>query len=460
MKIVVLSGSPKGKKSITLKYVEYLMKKFPAVEFSVHHVSQKIKKIEKDEATFQTIIDDVRSADGIIWVFPVYVYLVPSAYKRFVELISERGFSEAFAGKYAAVISTSIHFFDNVAHNYLHAVIDDLNMHYVNYYSAAMDDLLDENHRAQLESFMSVFLSAIEKQIPTVKAFLPVRTLNFTYEPSAQKHSVDLKGKKLLLITDAAQGSNLQRMQDRFLGLLKGGEVEVLCLHDIKMLGGCLGCCKCAFDNICAYGDKDDIKEIYEQKIPRTDIIIYAATIVDRFFSATWKCFFERRFMKTHQPLLTGKQIGALVSGPLNDVGNLRMFLEAEAQVGEANLAGIVCDEVADSMRLDDLIDQFAENLVALSDRQYVANRTYIGVGGTKIFRDEIWGKLRFVFQADHRYFKSHGVYDFPQKDYKARIRNFFMMRLLSIGKIREKTRNDLVNIMVEPYQKLIDEMK
>ena len=153
-------------------------------------------------------------------------------------------------------------------------------------------------------------------------------------------------------------------------------------------------------------------------------------------------------------------QIGALVSGPLNDVGNLRMFLEAEAQVGEANLAGIVCDEVADSMRLDDLIDQFAENLVALSDRQYVANRTYIGVGGTKIFRDEIWGKLRFVFQADHRYFKSHGVYDFPQKDYKARIRNFFMMRLLSIGKIREKTRNDLVNIMVEPYQKLIDEMK
>jgi hypothetical protein len=51
-------------------------------------------------------------------------------YKRFIELITERGVQDAFAGKYTATLSTSIHFYDHTAHNYMHAVCDDLNMKY------------------------------------------------------------------------------------------------------------------------------------------------------------------------------------------------------------------------------------------------------------------------------------------------------------------------------------------
>ena len=63
MKITVLNGSPKGDLSVTLQYLKYVQKKYPELELNVHHISQKIKSIEKKEAAFNKIIDDVRSAD-------------------------------------------------------------------------------------------------------------------------------------------------------------------------------------------------------------------------------------------------------------------------------------------------------------------------------------------------------------------------------------------------------------
>jgi hypothetical protein len=53
MKIVVLNGSPKGEASITLQYVAFLQKHFFQHEFIIFHVSQYIKKIEKDPEAFQ-----------------------------------------------------------------------------------------------------------------------------------------------------------------------------------------------------------------------------------------------------------------------------------------------------------------------------------------------------------------------------------------------------------------------
>ena len=59
MKIVVLNGSPKGKLSITLQYAYFIEKKFPQHEMKVFHVSQHIRKLERDETAFQEIINEV-----------------------------------------------------------------------------------------------------------------------------------------------------------------------------------------------------------------------------------------------------------------------------------------------------------------------------------------------------------------------------------------------------------------
>ena len=134
MKIMVLNGSPKGSVSVTMQYVAYMQKKFPAHEYRIFNVALDIRKIEKDDAVFGGIIDAVRTADLVLWAFPLYFMLVPSQYKRFIELVFERHAEEAFSGKYTASLSTSIHFFDYTAHAYVHAICDDLGMRYGGFY--------------------------------------------------------------------------------------------------------------------------------------------------------------------------------------------------------------------------------------------------------------------------------------------------------------------------------------
>jgi multimeric flavodoxin WrbA len=117
MNISVLNGSPKGDLSVTMQYVKFIEKKFDGHNFNYINISQKIVKIESDEIHFNELIAEIDKSDLVIWGVPLYVCLVPSQYKRFIELIRERGVEDKFAGKYAAVITTSIHFFDNTAHN-------------------------------------------------------------------------------------------------------------------------------------------------------------------------------------------------------------------------------------------------------------------------------------------------------------------------------------------------------
>jgi len=128
MKIIVLNGSPKGEESITLHYAKFIQKKYPNHEYEIENISQQIKQIEKNESVFNKIIEKTKQADAVLWTVPLYVYLVPAQYKRFIELIFERKAQDAFKDKYTAVITTSIHFYDHTAHNYMRAICEDLKM--------------------------------------------------------------------------------------------------------------------------------------------------------------------------------------------------------------------------------------------------------------------------------------------------------------------------------------------
>ncbi|MBD3189560.1 MAG: hypothetical protein GF308_02900 [Candidatus Heimdallarchaeota archaeon] len=100
LKIVVLNGSPKGPRSVTQQYVKYIQTIFPEHDYKYIPIAQKIPAIEKNSERFNEIIEAIQDADGIIWAFPVYYLLVNSNYKRFIELIFERGVEKAFLGKY------------------------------------------------------------------------------------------------------------------------------------------------------------------------------------------------------------------------------------------------------------------------------------------------------------------------------------------------------------------------
>ncbi len=467
MKITVLNGSPKGDASVTMQYVNFLRKKFPENGFVFHNAAQRIRKLEKDEKAFREIMDDIQSSDIVFWAFPLYYCLVCSQYKRFIELIFERGAQECFRGKYAAGLSTSIHFFDHTAHNYIHAICDDLDMRYAGFYSAAMYDLLKKDERRRLTSFMTDLLAVAGRQAPTMKVYRPLERSTFRYipeNPLQGSELQDLKGKKILIVTDIATDErprdaadeNLRAMVRYFGSCFRNG-AEIVNLNEIDIGGGCLGCIKCGYNNECAWLGKDGFHEFFEAKVKASDVLIVAGSIVDRYFSSRWKMFFDRSFYNTHKPVFQGKQFGYIISGPVAQLPDLREILAATAEQMNANLAGIVSDEPGDSAAVDNLLQELARRTCEFARLEYIMPKTYLGVGARKLFRDEIWGPLRFAFRADHIYYKQHGWYDFPQKDYRARLRSFVMGALMKIPTIRKDIQKRFTEEMVKPLQHVVE---
>ena len=112
MKITVLNGSPKGKNSITLQTVNYLSLLYPEHEFDIFHVGQMIGVYEKDPAM---VFDSLKSADLILFSYPVYTFIAPSQLHRFIHLMKNSDLD--LTGKYATQFTTSKHFYDSTAHN-------------------------------------------------------------------------------------------------------------------------------------------------------------------------------------------------------------------------------------------------------------------------------------------------------------------------------------------------------
>lgn len=458
MKIAVLNGSPKGNISVTMQYVHFIQKKFPQHELKIFNISQEIRKIERDEKAFQGIIDEVRLSDGVLWAFPLYYLHVPSQYKRFIELISERGVQDAFKGKYAASLSTSINFYDHTAHNYMNAICDDLDMRYVDSFSPHMYDLLKEEGRAKLLLFAKHFLEAIENNVPTSKNFKPVTHTEFDYVPGDVDKKIDIGEKKAVIVTDSEDDqTNLGRMIERFRASFSR-EVEVINLHDVDIKGGCLGCLQCAYDNECSYGDKDEYMEFYKTKVRTADVLVFAGTIQDRYLSSRWKMYFDRSFFNGHIPTLAGKQIGFIVSGPLSQIPNLRQIFEAYVEIQGANLVDFVTDESENSSEIDALVHSLAERLIRFAYESYIRPATFLAVGGMILFRDAIWGPLRFPFQADHKFYRRHRLYDFPQKHYRTRITNGILMLLTKIPSMRREIYLKRMKAeLIKPFEKLIE---
>jgi multimeric flavodoxin WrbA len=457
MKIIVLAGSPKGLVSVTLQYVLFIQKRFAEHDFQIIDICEEHEKIEHDEAAFRKIMDDVRGADGVLWAYPVTTFLVHAYYKRFIELIFAREEQDAFRGKYAAVLTTSIHFFDHTSHNYMHAICDDLGMNYVGSYSARVYDMLEEEEKRRLMLFVRSLLNAIDEQMPTVRAFDPVQGHTFDYVPSQASGKLDLGDKRLVILTDGDRaGTNLDRMVDRLNGRFAGA-TEVVNLHDIAIRYGCDGCFQCGADGVCVYRDADDIHDLYMSKLTTADIVVMAGTIEDRYLSHRWKLFFDRGFFRPLIPWFPGKQLAFVVSGPLKQLPNLRQILEGYTEFHQGNLVDIVTDESEDSESIDKMLDSLSRRLDFCAREGYVRPQTFLGIGGTRIFRDDTYGMLRPVFQVAHRYYRKHGIYDFPQKSFGTMFLAIGGMVMTNIPGVRKKFFQTIKSELVKCLQKEVE---
>lgn len=459
MKIIVLNGSPKGPVSVTMQYVRYIAKRHPEHELKVFHVAQRVHGLEKDLERFDEIVHEVRSADGVLWAFPLYFLLVSSQYKRFIELLWERKAADAFQGRYTAALSTSINFYDNSAHAYIRGITEDLDMKYLGFYSANMNDLMKAEERRRLELFADNLFAGITHQAATSRMYQPLqhRPVSLPLQPA--KHRVSTGRKKVAVLTDAQpHQDSLLAMIARFTGSLDG-EVQVYNLHELDIKGGCMGCLRCGFDNRCAYTGKDGFTDFYNSTLRQADVIVFAGAVVDRQLSWKWRQFFDRSFFNGHTPSLVGKQIAFLVSGPLSQLPELRQVYEAWIEIQQSNLVGFVSDEANGGSGIEERLDTLAAQLIRQAQSGYIRPQTFLGIAGMKVFRDDIWGGLRIVFRADHKAYKRLGVYDFPQKKIGRRILVQLGWFATGLPGIRKRFPGMIKQQMIQPYQKVLQKV-
>ncbi len=446
MKILILNGSPKGEYSITLQTVRYLELLHPEHTFEVLHVGQRIKALEKD---FSPALEAVEKADLLLFSYPVYTFIAPCQLHRFVELLKASGVS--LQGRFATQLTTSKHFYDVTAHRYIQDNCQDMGMKFINGLSADMDDLLTEKGQKEAEEFFRYVCWSMSQDI-----FVPV-SVNTSAPKKLPVDAVETavadKQGDVVIVTDCEQeNKQLQNMIARFQAVLPY-KTRIVNIREYPFRGGCLGCFNCAVSGKCIYTDNFD--EFLRNEIQTAQSIIYAFSIKDHSMGAAFKQYDDRQFCNGHRTVTMGMPMGYIVSGNYSEEFNLQMIIEGRAQVGNNFLAGVATDETNPNQE----IDRLASTLVYALENSYVPPQNFYGIGGMKIFRDLIW-LMQGMMKADHKFYKKHGQYDFPQKKRGTMWKMYLVGALLANPKLKAKVGNKMNEGMIAPYKKVLEGAK
>ena len=444
MNILILNGSPSGKNSITLCTVRFIKKHFPNHAYKVLHVGQQIRKMENEPDTWKK---PMQKADLILFCYPVYTFLVPSQLHRFIELMKESGID--FSDKYATQISTSKHFYDITAHRFIEENCADMGLKVIKGLSADMEDLLNESGRKDAIAYFKYVLWNIKcgysETIPVNKGKISLKSADLSVE------KIDAPApKRIVIVADYTHSvkNRLQSMCERLKSLLPC-KTEIINIQEFPFTGGCLGCFHCASSGKCIY--KDGFDSYLREHIQSADAIVYAYTIKDHSMGYRFKVFDDRQFCNGHRTVTMGRPVAYLVDGNLDAEENLKILMEARAQVGGNTLAGVACNRHDPNGE----IDKLAATLCYTIAEGYLPPKNFYGVGGMKIFRDLIW-QMQGMMREDHKFYKEHGFYDFPQKERGKMLALYLVGAMMKNPKLQKKLNGKMTDGMLMPYKKAL----
>ena len=446
MNILVINGSPKGEYSITLQTVLFLQKKHPGISFEILHAGQRIRSLEKN---FTPALEAIRKADLLLFSYPVYTFIAPSQLHRFIELMKEH--RADVSGKAATQLTTSKHFYDTTAHRYFQDNVQDMGMHFIRGLSADMEDLPTKKGQQEAENWFKHLLWSIRQGY--CEPFFPAPAAAAPVPVTVPEAGSSEKPGDVVIIADLKEGdSQLAGMIARFREKLPYAS-RVVNIREYPFQGGCLGCFRCAVSGKCVW--KDNFDEFLRNDIQTADAMVYAFTVSDHSMGARFKMYDDRQFCNGHRTVTIGMPVAYLISGNLSREENLRTIIEGRAQVGSNILAGIATDEE----NTDAAIDRLADSLAYSLEHKNTGPQNFYGVGGMKIFRDLIY-TMRGFMRADHKFFKTHGQYDFPQKQWPKSMAMYLVGAMMANPKIHTKLGNKMNEGMLMPYKKVLHEMK
>ena len=445
MQILVINGSPKGKNSITLQTIHYLSALNKNHSFKILHAGQSIKALEKN---FESARKAVEEADVLLFSYPVYTFIAPCQLHRFIELLKESSLD--VSGKFATQLTTSKHFYDITAHRYIQDNCGDLGLKYVKGLSADMDDLTTKKGQKEAQDFFNYLVWSVEND-----SYEPVSAVSSPAKNAAVEVPVynERKQGDVVIVTDCEEDNlQLQNMIARFRAKMPR-KTRVVNIREYPLRGGCLGCFNCAVSGKCIY--KDGFDEFLRNEIQTAESIVYAFTVRDHSMGSRFKMYDDRNFCNGHRTVTIGMPVGYLISGNFSEEVNLQTIVEARAQVGSNFLAGVATDE----MDPNGSIDMLVKRLCYALENKYVPPQNFYGIGGMKIFRDLIW-LMQGMMRADHKFYKSHGQYDFPQKQWPKMLAMYAVGQMLTDPKIKSKMGSAMTDGMLMPYKKVLDSIE
>ena len=446
MKILVLNGSPKGDYSITLQTSIYLSKLHPEHEFQYLNVGQRIKAIERDFSEAERMINE---SDLLIFSYPVYTFLAPYQLHKFISLLKESGIN--LKGKFATQISTSKHFYDVTAHKYIQDNCQEMGLKYIKGLSADMEDLPLEKGQKEAKAFFDFLMWSVENDIvePDLNAFTTPKNIKIDVPQETEEN----KSGDVVIIADFDEKDvQLQKMISRFQNVFNR-KTRVVNIRDYQFKGGCLGCLNCATSGECVY--KDGFAEYLRKELNSAEARVFAFTIKDHSMGTQFKLYDDRSFCNGHRSVTMGMPVGYLVSGNYSEEKNLQTVLEARASVGENFLCGVATDEFDPNAE----IDKMAKTMEYALQNKHTQPQNFYGIGGMKIFRDLIWIMQGFM-KEDHKFYKAHNQYDFPQKKRGMMLLMYLLGGALSSPKIKAKMGNKMNEGMLMPYKKVIEDLE
>ncbi|MBQ8504474.1 MAG: NAD(P)H-dependent oxidoreductase [Clostridia bacterium] len=445
MKILIVNGSPKGKYSITLQTCRYLELLNPGHEFKVLHAGQQIKKLQRD---FSSAEEMLREAELIIFSYPVYTFIAPCQLHYFIDLMKKTDID--WSEKFATQITTSKHFYDVTAHKYVEDNCHDMGLKVIKGLSADMDDLTTEKGQKEAEEFFKLTVWSCENDYH--EAYVAPAKPKKAVKVNPASGVVAKGSGQVVIVTDCEKDNKqLSAMINRFRAVLPISS-KVVNIGEYPIKGGCLGCFKCAVTGKCVY--KDGFDDFLRNEIQSGSAIVYAFTIKDHSMGPRFKMYDDRQFCNGHRTVTMGMPVGYLVSGEYSKEANLQMILEGRSEVGGNFLAGVATDEV----NPDSEIDRLARTLAWAVQHKYTRPANFYGVGGMKIFRDLIY-IMQGLMKADHKFYKAHGQYDFPQKQRPRMLAMYLVGGLMALP-AKKIPANAMNEGMLMPYKSALDKAK
>lgn len=425
MNILIINGSPKGKNSITLQTCLYIKKNFPEHNYRVIHAGAQIRVFEQD---FSKAARMINKADLILFCYPVYTFLAPSQLHRFIELMKENinNGNINVEGKYCSQISTSKHFYDSTAHDYISDNANDMKLRVIDGLSADMDDLTKESGRKDaLGFFHRIIWEITEKD----SVEFPINALC-----------------KVTVVADLAEDdTELEAMISRFIANT-GGKAKLVNIHDFDFRGGCISCFNCASSGQCIY--TDGFQEMLREEIQTGSAIVIAFSIKDHSMGSVFKTYDDRQFCNGHRTVTMGMPFAYLINGNLSTEHNLQTVIKGRAQVGGNYLAGIATNE----NNMEASVDDMSRKLAWCIANRYTQPSNFLGVGGMKIFRDLIW-QMQGLMRADYKFYKENGQLDFPQKNPGRMVAMYAVGAAMNSDKIKSKIGGKMTEGMLMPYK-------